>query len=52
MTDWVKDTVPAEEMIQPEDIARSVRFLLDLTPACHVPELIIRRAPAGPDSGA
>jgi ketoreductase len=50
MTDWIKGHVPAEEMIQPEDIARTVRYLLDLTSACHVPELVIRRAPAGPDA--
>jgi NAD(P)-dependent dehydrogenase (short-subunit alcohol dehydrogenase family) len=38
MTDWV-DGVPKEEMIQPEDIASAVRFLLHTSPACIVPEL-------------
>ena len=38
MTDWVQD-VPKEEMIQPEDIAEAVRYLLRTTPACVVPEL-------------
>ena len=38
MTDWVQD-VPREQMIQPEDIAESVRFLLRTTPACFVPEI-------------
>ncbi len=38
MTDWV-DGVPKEEMIQPEDIAGAVRYLLSTTPACFVPEL-------------
>jgi NAD(P)-dependent dehydrogenase (short-subunit alcohol dehydrogenase family) len=38
MTDWVQD-VPREEMIQPEDIAEAVRFLLRTTPACFVPEI-------------
>ena len=28
MTEFVKGQVPAEEMIRPEDIAASVRFLL------------------------
>ena len=38
MTDWVED-VPKEEMIQPEDIAEAVRFLLRTSPACIVPEI-------------
>ncbi len=38
MTDWVQD-VPREEMIQPEDIAEAVRFLLRTSPACIVPEI-------------
>ena len=32
MTDFVKGQVPAEEMIRPEDIAESVRFLLRSRP--------------------
>jgi len=39
MTDFVKDNVKAEEMIQPQDIAEMVRALLRLTPACIVPEI-------------
>ena len=39
MTDWVKGNVPPEEMIRPEDIAESVRFLLRTSPACIVPEI-------------
>ena len=38
MTDWV-DGVPKEEMIQPEDIAEAVRYLLRTSPACMVPEI-------------
>lgn len=38
MTDWV-EAVPKEEMIQPEDIAEAVRFLLTTSPACVVPEI-------------
>jgi NAD(P)-dependent dehydrogenase (short-subunit alcohol dehydrogenase family) len=38
MTDWVQD-VPKEQMIQPEDIAEAVRFLLATSPACIVPEV-------------
>ena len=43
MTDWV-DGVPKEEMIQPEDIAEAVRYLLRTTPACIVPEMQFIRA--------
>jgi NAD(P)-dependent dehydrogenase (short-subunit alcohol dehydrogenase family) len=39
MTDWVKDRVPKEQMIQPSDIAEAVRYLLRTSPACIVPEL-------------
>jgi NAD(P)-dependent dehydrogenase (short-subunit alcohol dehydrogenase family) len=39
MTDWVKGQVPEEEMIQPEDIAEAVRFLLTTSPNCIVPEI-------------
>ena len=38
MTDWVEG-VPKEEMIQPEDIAEGVRYLLRTSPACMVPEI-------------
>src|SRR5918911_714713 len=39
MTDWVEDQVSKDEMIQPEDIAEGVRFLLRTSPACIVPEI-------------
>ena len=45
MTDWIEGQVPKEEMIQPEDIAESVRFLLRTSPHCVVPEIqFLRRA--------
>jgi NAD(P)-dependent dehydrogenase (short-subunit alcohol dehydrogenase family) len=43
MTDFAKSHVPAEEMIRPEDIAESVRFLLKVSPACLVPEIMFIR---------
>jgi NAD(P)-dependent dehydrogenase (short-subunit alcohol dehydrogenase family) len=43
MTDFVKEQVKAEEMIRPEDIAESVRYLLRLSPACVVPEMMFVR---------
>jgi NAD(P)-dependent dehydrogenase (short-subunit alcohol dehydrogenase family) len=39
MTDWVEEQVPKDEMIQPQDIAEAVRYLLRTSPACMVPEL-------------
>ncbi len=43
MTDFVKEQVKAEEMIRPEDIAESVRFLLRVSPACVIPEMMFVR---------
>jgi NAD(P)-dependent dehydrogenase (short-subunit alcohol dehydrogenase family) len=49
MTDWVQDQVPKDEMIQPEDIAEAVRYLLRTSPNCIVPELqFIRPGDAQP----
>jgi NAD(P)-dependent dehydrogenase (short-subunit alcohol dehydrogenase family) len=39
MTDWIEGQVPKEEMIQPEDIGESIRFLLRTSPNCMVPEI-------------
>ena len=47
MTDFVKEQVSAEEMIQPQDIAEMVRALLRLSPACVVPEVIFQRPGEG-----
>jgi NAD(P)-dependent dehydrogenase (short-subunit alcohol dehydrogenase family) len=43
MTDFVKGSVPAEEMITTDDIAEAVRFLLRLSPNCIVPEITFTR---------
>ncbi|HEY2768032.1 MAG TPA: SDR family oxidoreductase [Solirubrobacteraceae bacterium] len=43
MTDFVKGQVKAEEMIRPEDIAESVRYLLRTSPACVIPEIMFTR---------
>jgi NAD(P)-dependent dehydrogenase (short-subunit alcohol dehydrogenase family) len=43
MTDFVKEHVPAEEMIQPQDIAEAVRFLIKVSPACVIPEMMFVR---------
>jgi NAD(P)-dependent dehydrogenase (short-subunit alcohol dehydrogenase family) len=39
MTDWIEGQVPKGDMIQPDDIAEAVRFLLRTSPNCIVPEL-------------
>jgi NAD(P)-dependent dehydrogenase (short-subunit alcohol dehydrogenase family) len=44
MTDWIEGQVPKDEMIQPDDIAEAVRFLLATSPACFVPEIQFIRA--------
>jgi NAD(P)-dependent dehydrogenase (short-subunit alcohol dehydrogenase family) len=43
MTEFVKDQVPADEMIRPEDLAEAVRFVLRTSPACLVPEIVFMR---------
>jgi NADP-dependent 3-hydroxy acid dehydrogenase YdfG len=36
------DTSRSESILQPEDIAAAVRFLVELPPRAHVPELVIK----------
>jgi short-subunit dehydrogenase len=43
MADFVKDVIPADEMLRTTDIARSLRFLLHVSPACVVPEIVFQR---------
>jgi NAD(P)-dependent dehydrogenase (short-subunit alcohol dehydrogenase family) len=43
MTEFIREHVKPEEMIRPEDIAESVRFLLRVSPACVVPEIVFQR---------
>jgi NAD(P)-dependent dehydrogenase (short-subunit alcohol dehydrogenase family) len=43
MSDFIKDSVDASDMVRPEDIAEGVRFLLRLSPPCVVPEIIFGR---------
>ena len=43
MTDFVKGSVEAAEMIRPEDVAEAVRFVLRLSPACVIPEIMFQR---------
>jgi short-subunit dehydrogenase len=43
MTEFVRSSVPAEEMIRPEDIAEAMRFVLRLSPAAVIPEIVFQR---------
>lgn len=43
MTDYAKEIVKPEEMIQPEDIVEGMRFLLRISPNCVVPEIVFMR---------
>jgi NAD(P)-dependent dehydrogenase (short-subunit alcohol dehydrogenase family) len=44
MTDFVKEHVKPEDMIQVSDIAETVRVLLKMSPGCVVPEIQFLRA--------
>jgi NAD(P)-dependent dehydrogenase (short-subunit alcohol dehydrogenase family) len=50
MSEFAQQAVPAEEMMQPEDLSEAVSFLLKVSPACAVPELVLARPVAGPDT--
>ena len=44
MTDFIKEQVKAEDMIQVSDIAETERVLLKMSPGCVVPEIqFVRR---------
>ncbi len=44
MTEFVRSTVPAEEMLRTQDIAEALRFLLRVSTACVVPEIVFQRS--------
>jgi NAD(P)-dependent dehydrogenase (short-subunit alcohol dehydrogenase family) len=43
MTEFIREQVPQEDMIRPEDISEAVRFLLRTSPHCLVPEIVFQR---------
>ena len=43
MTDYVKDKVPAADMLRASDIAEALRFLLRVSPNCLIPEIVFQR---------
>ena len=46
MTAWLGDSLPAADMLDAADVAETIRFLLRLSPAASVTELVLRRAGA------
>jgi NAD(P)-dependent dehydrogenase (short-subunit alcohol dehydrogenase family) len=43
MSDFIKDSIDPSDMMRSEDIGEAVRFLLRLSPACVVPEIVFQR---------
>ena len=43
MTEFVREHVPQEKMIRPEDVSEAVRFVLRTSPNCVVPEIVFQR---------
>jgi short-subunit dehydrogenase len=43
MSEFVKQSVPAEEMLRTSDVSEALRFVLRVSPACVVPEIILQR---------
>jgi NAD(P)-dependent dehydrogenase (short-subunit alcohol dehydrogenase family) len=43
MSEFIKGTIPAEEMLRTTDISEALRFLLRVSPACVVPEIVFQR---------
>jgi NAD(P)-dependent dehydrogenase (short-subunit alcohol dehydrogenase family) len=43
MTEFVREHVPPEKMIRPEDIAEAVRYLLRTSRYCLIPEIVFTR---------
>jgi short-subunit dehydrogenase len=43
MADYVKDRIPAAEMMRPSDIAEALRFVLRVSPQCLIGEVVFQR---------
>lgn len=43
MTEFVRQSVPREEMLRTSDIVEALKFLLRVSPACVIPEIIFQR---------
>jgi short-subunit dehydrogenase len=47
MSEFVKQSIPAEEMLRTSDVAEALRFLLRLSPNCVIPEIVFQRPGEG-----
>ena len=47
MTEFVREHVPAADMIRVEDVAEAVRFVLKTSPNCVIPEIVFQRPGEG-----
>jgi len=43
MTEFIREQVPQDAMIRPEDVSEAVRFVLRTSPNCVVPEIVFQR---------
>jgi NAD(P)-dependent dehydrogenase (short-subunit alcohol dehydrogenase family) len=43
MTDYVKDKVPADQMLRPSDLSEALKFVLRVSPMCLIPEIVFQR---------
>jgi NAD(P)-dependent dehydrogenase (short-subunit alcohol dehydrogenase family) len=43
MTDFIKESVPPDQMLRTSDVAEAVRFLLRTSPACVIGEIVFQR---------
>jgi short-subunit dehydrogenase len=43
MSEFVKGQIPADQMLRTSDIAEALKFLLRVSPACVVPEIVFER---------
>jgi short-subunit dehydrogenase len=43
MSEFVKASIPAEDMLRTSDVAEALRFLLRLSPNCVIPEIVFAR---------
>ena len=46
MVDYMKEQLPPEQMIQPQDIVAGVRFVLRMSRGCTIPEIVFMRPDA------
>jgi hypothetical protein len=43
MTEFIRGQIPQEEMLRTSDISQALLFLLRVSPACVIPEIVFAR---------